>query len=290
MTIQEPTYSVVSNPHPEQGELQILFAGSSQTKPLHRVGPKVVDYFLIHYVEEGRGTFISGTNEYALGAGDSFVIFPDALVSYVSDEEEPWRYRWIAFQGEGAQRLVESAGFAADRLTVHTARHGNVRLWFERVRRTFAQASGGTNLRAGAYLQLLLAEYADAWRAADLVAPSGGTGDPVGDRLVRQAIHYLSAQYAEPISIELMSESLGYNRAYLSRLFKKRTGVSPVTFLVRLRLDRARRLLRERAELTVEQVAFSVGFADALYFSKQFKRAYGESPTEYRSSVMRTAK
>ncbi|HZG58182.1 AraC family transcriptional regulator, partial [Paenibacillus sp.] len=41
----------------------------------------------------------------------------------------------------------------------------------------------------------------------------------------------------------------------------------------------------ERLELTVEQVASSVGFADALYFSKQFKRAYGQSPSQYRQSL-----
>ncbi|MED4599917.1 AraC family transcriptional regulator, partial [Paenibacillus validus] len=103
---------------------------------------------------------------------------------------------------------------------------------------------------------------------------------------VRQALQYLSAQYAEPITIELMAETLGYNRAYLSTLFKEHTGVSPVTFLLRLRLDKARRLLRERPELTVEQIASSVGFQDPLHFSKQFKRQYQTSPSEYRRSLL----
>ncbi len=66
--------------------------------------------------------------------------------------------------------------------------------------------------------------------------------------------------------MEMMAENLGYNRAYLSKLFKEHTGITPVTFLLRLRLDNARRMLRERLELTVEQIAFSVGFRDPLYF------------------------
>ncbi|MNO02539.1 DNA-binding transcriptional regulator AraC [compost metagenome] len=51
-------------------------------------------------------------------------------------------------------------------------------------------------------------------------------------------------------------------------------------FLLKIRMERARLLLSE--PLTVEQVAASVGFPDALYFSKQFKKWYGQAPTDYR--------
>ena len=80
-------------------------------------------------------------------------------------------------------------------------------------------------------------------------------------------IQYMSTQYAYPVSIEQMSESLGYNRAYLSRIFKQETGLTPVTYLLKLRIDKSRQLLRERPDLSIEQVSASVGMPDALYFS-----------------------
>jgi AraC-like DNA-binding protein len=92
-------------------------------------------------------------------------------------------------------------------------------------------------------------------------------------------IHYMSSQYAHPVSIEQMCGSLGYNRAYLSRVFKQETGLSPVTYLLKLRIEKSSQLLRERPELSVEQVAASVGLTDALYFSRQFKRFCGQSPS-----------
>jgi len=288
------TYAVVSNPEPDEAipSLQVLFSGRSQTKPGHRLGPKVFDHFLIHYVESGKGTYAVEGREFALEAGDSFVIYPEALVSYAADEADPWQYRWIAFKGSDAPALVEGAGIAPDAPTVRTAAGARVGRWFERVMRAFREGAQGVNLRANGCLQLLLAEYADARGAEETPdAARAGTADGgPGAALVRQAIHYMTTQYAEPITIELMAESLGYNRAYLSRTFKERTGVSPIVFLSRLRLDRARRLLRERLELTIEQVASSVGFADALYFSKQFRRAYGETPTDYRSRFRDGAK
>lgn len=279
-----PTYRVVSNPTSvEPGSLTVLFAGESQTKPGHRVGPKIADYYLIHHVISGRGRFRLNDREMQLGAGDSFLIPPNCLASYLSDEENPWRYRWVAFAGTHAAQWVESAGLGLDRPFVHT---GASRVPAERCRliyETFLMRKRSSGLEAAGQLMLLLAELqaCDEEAVAPPLRPASHS-----EHLARQVIRFLSAQFAEPVTIEGMAEALGYNRAYLSRMFKAHTGLPPATFLAKIRVDHGRRLLRERPALTVEQVASSVGFQDALYFSKQFKRWYGQSPTAYRASVV----
>lgn len=100
------SYSVISNPFPDPIELLVLFSGSAQTVPGHKVGPKVVDYYLIHHVAEGRGTFTWLGQQYELGAGDSFLIQPDTLITYTADEQVPWSYQWVAFSGPLASGLV----------------------------------------------------------------------------------------------------------------------------------------------------------------------------------------
>jgi AraC-like DNA-binding protein len=245
----------------------------------------VYDYYLIHHVITGKGRFTIQGREIQLGAGDSFIIEPEQLVSYISDEAEPWYYRWIAFTGSQAAELVASTGISAQQTILHSVKRRRVPLIFRQVGRTFHEKKAGSHLRANGYLHLLLAEFSEA------LAPSSPLGDvphSESERIIAQAIHYLSTQYAEPITIEMMAESLGYNRAYLSRLFKQHTKITPVTFLLKLRIDKARLLLRERLELTVEQIASSVGFHDPLYFSKQFRRWYGVSPTEYREQMKRS--
>lgn len=280
------SYYVISNPHPDQeSDLLVLFAGESQTKPAHQLGPKVYDYYLIHHVISGKGRFTVHGKEVQLHTGDSFIIEPEQLVSYVSDDNEPWYYRWIAFTGRQAAELIASIGIAAQRPIIHTGKRRHAAVLFRQIQRAFYGKKAGSHLKANGYLHLLLAEFSDA------LAPSTLTGDIThseSERIIGQAIHYLSTQYAEPITIEMMAESLGYNRAYLSRLFKRHTQVTPVTFLLKLRVDKARQLLRERLELTVEQIASSVGFHDPLYFSKQFRRWYGVSPSEYREQMKRS--
>ena len=93
-------------------------------------------------------------------------------------------------------------------------------------------------------------------------------------------MRWLELQYDRPISIEQLSKSLGYHRTHLSKLFKQTVGLSPMQYLMQLRLERAKTLLDSK--WTVEQIASSVGFSDPLHFSKQFRRKYGLSPSAYR--------
>jgi AraC-like DNA-binding protein len=104
------------------------------------------------------------------------------------------------------------------------------------------------------------------------------------NRQIEHAIRWLTLQYSQPISIHQMSQSLGYHRTHFSKMFKQQTGLSPINFLHKIRMERAKLFLLE--SLTVEQVASSVGFSDSLYFSKQFHKWSGQSPTEYRKQLL----
>lgn len=282
------TYSVVSNPVSlKPAELTVLFAGESQTRPNHRVGPKVVDYYLLHHVISGKGSFRTEQFEAELEAGHSFLIHPRHLFQYVSDDNDPWRYRWVAFSGNQAVSLITEAGLGPERHVVFSGTNPNPGNRCRLIYDAFRTRNRSASLEATGHLQLL---FASLQEAALEGTPPPLRPDSHSEELVRQVVGYLSAQYAEPLTIEGMAETLGYNRAYLSRLFKQHTGISPITFLTKLRVDHGKRLLRERPELTVEQIASSVGFQDALYFSKQFRRWHNQSPTDYRLAAGGAAK
>ncbi|RJE87649.1 AraC family transcriptional regulator [Paenibacillus sp. 1011MAR3C5] len=282
------TYRVASNPTIEKASesaaLRVLFSGESQTASGHILGPKVYDFYLMHLVLSGRGIFELNGKSYELEAGHTFLIKPGQLIRYESDEADPWRYRWIAFKGTEAAALAEIAGFDTGE-TQHN-RLSDLRRASTLYRSVYHALSGegaAADLEAAGYLQLLMAAYRKA-----AIASSRHTeeADSHGDQLHQRVVRFLSAQYTHAVSIEAMADSLGYNRAYLSRVFKRKTGLSPVSFLLRLRLDRAKLMLRERPELTVGQVAASVGMQDALYFSKQFKKQHDMSPIAYRQDIL----
>ncbi|CAH1204762.1 AraC family transcriptional regulator [Paenibacillus sp. JJ-223] len=277
------TYSVASNPkYHEQGTLHVLFAGASETLPGHALGPKLYDYFLLHYVEKGTGTFQTELHTYELSAGDCFLIHPGQLVSYQSDERDPWQYRWMAYTGKQAAKLTHDAGFRPEKSVFHAGTACGVAEQLARIQAAFTERKESSHFTSLGMLYMILAE-AQNHLAQDETPISGESSIR---RTVKQMIRYMSTQYAYPVSIEQMSASLGYNRAYLSRIFKQETGLSPVTYLLKLRIDKSRQLLRERPDLSIEQVSASVGLPDALYFSKQFKRFHGEAPSHYRERIL----
>ncbi|MFS0727086.1 helix-turn-helix domain-containing protein [Paenibacillus sp. 1P07SE] len=279
--MKQPFYTVASNPVTiEHGRLNVLFAGESQTAARHQQGPKVYDFYLMHHVLAGAGTFTFQDTQYDLRAGQTFVIEPQQLVSYISDAEQPWHYRWVAFAGSEASQLVGSAGLRQG-LPVLDGGSRRLAVLFRGIRHVFRSSGRMADLQALGYLHLIMVELGRAMEPA----ADDSYRDDEGGGLIQRVIHYLSTQYAEPVSIERMADTMGYNRAYLSRIFKQRTGLTPVHFLLKLRLDKARQLLRGSQELTIEQIAASVGFHDPLYFSKQFRRLYEQSPTAYREAM-----
>jgi two-component system, response regulator YesN len=102
--------------------------------------------------------------------------------------------------------------------------------------------------------------------------------DTVGNTGVRRALEIIHADYCSPgLSLSSVAEELHYSPSYLSRAFAKEMGTPLVTYINNLRLDDARRLLREGAYYVYE-VAELVGFSSYNYFSKLYSRRFGSSP------------
>ena len=284
MTPDHDEYVVSINPSPSGGELAVLFSGEAQPVPLHKMGPAIHDYYLIHTVLSGHGDFTIGGIGYRCGAGDSFAIFPGELFSYQADERAPWRYAWFAFNGPGAAAAMDAIGVTPESPVVSSSLNPHLRNAYEQLRRCFEASLGSelSNLEAEGWLRLLLHQIGAA-RAKKRLSVSAGVSTSDSDHVVKQALQYLTLQYAQPISVSGMSAMLGYHRTHLCKLFRQSTGMSPMQYLLQMRMQRAELLLA--SDMTIEQVASSVGYGDALYFSKKFRSWSGLSPSEYRKEL-----
>jgi len=102
--------------------------------------------------------------------------------------------------------------------------------------------------------------------------------------MIERVITYLHSHISEQISIPDISEKMGCSQTYFRRLFKMRTGRSPLEYLQELRLQHAKSLLKHTS-MPIAEIADSVGHEDAFYFSRVFKKACGISPSSFRSSL-----
>lgn len=92
---------------------------------------------------------------------------------------------------------------------------------------------------------------------------------------------FVEAHFCEEIYSETVAEHFGISQGHLCRLFKERTGKRLVGFLHQVRVEEAKRLLRESKDC-IYQIADLVGFKDPDYFSRVFRKVTGECPGTYR--------
>lgn len=106
------------------------------------------------------------------------------------------------------------------------------------------------------------------------------SNDPRLPSVALRARDYMHAHLEQNLGLDELAWASGVDRFRLSRAFKAAFGVAPHTYLIQLRLARARRLLA--AGQTPARVATSLGFADQSHMGRWFRRAYGLTPAHYR--------
>ena len=108
------------------------------------------------------------------------------------------------------------------------------------------------------------------------------TEQPSHDPPVQSALEFMGRSYTnDALSIQDVADAVELNVVYFGRIFHQQVGTTPVKYLRRIRMERARLLLKQ-TQLYIAEIATDVGFSDPLYFSRIFKKEEGISPREYR--------
>lgn len=261
----------------KRGSLYVNCCGCSQTQPLHSFGPAVKPHYLIHFVLSGRGIFRSRDKEYHLEAGYGFLIEPEELAFYQADGQDPWTYVWVGFDGSEAEGCLRAMGLSGRHPIFKSGRseelYDTVRDMMEH--NTFGMAN---DLRRNGLLSIFLSLI-----AADSGVVEQNETDR-GNAYVRKAVAFIQTNYCDPIKVTDVAEYVCINRSYLYTLFQNYLGMSPQQFLTAFRITKARELL-ESTSYSIESIALSCGYADALNFTKAFRGMKGMSPSAFRKQA-----
>jgi AraC family transcriptional regulator len=98
---------------------------------------------------------------------------------------------------------------------------------------------------------------------------------------LRLITNWIAEHIAEEFNLDRLADQAGLSRFHFQRLFKAATGVSPSQYHINLRMEEARRLLRE-TKMSVIDVALEVGYTNPSHFAQLFRRETGLSPSDYR--------
>lgn len=215
----------------------------------------------------GEGRLDTGTTSYRLLPGVLVLVPPG--VAHREKSADALDTVWLGCRG---------ARFRALHRQVRHARNLSLAAEIECLWLVAHQVQGGRGPELDARLLLVLTEL---YRQPD----AGGTGG--ADGVIEQALRFMHAHLAEPLTLARLARQAGCSPGHFSRLFRRHTGLSVIQWLLRTRVQQAAHLLRHSG-LSAAEIAPRVGIADPFYFSRLFKRHMGRSPRAYRQAEQGT--
>lgn len=234
-----------------------------------------IDQWIFIYCTDGQGYYEVEGVEYKVPANHYFIIPANTRHSYGSNANNPWTIYWIHFKGSIVSQIMRDMTAPRPLLPSQDSRISDRIALFEQMIHTLERGFTPQNLQ---FSSAIMYHFFGSLLFVNEFRSASGK---MSDSIVELALHYVKENLEHKISVEQLSEALGYSASHLSAIFRRETSLSPVEFINSIRIRESCRLL-DFTDMRINQICHKVGIADSYYFTRLFTNVMGISPTEYR--------
>lgn len=235
-----------------------------------------IGLFALHFIVRGNLTLFYKNKQYVLSKNTVFLVHPEKSIKYITDPQNPVQYYWYAVSGSSAYQFFKSIGFSDEKIFIPLPE-----LFAKKVRDAFFKAlSLSEELRSASHLYMNESFYRIARNIfLSQLNPESFLSIPSSvSQTILDIIAYIQEHFTEPtLTLQSIASKFFMNPDYLSNLFKKELGVNFKNYLTQKRVHYADILIRQ-GESNVEMLAYKVGFLDASYFTKVYKKINLSTP------------
>lgn len=245
-------------------------SGLFRYEPGYSLARSRYDSFLMMAVKRGSCRVRTGAHESAARTGDVVLLDCYAPHSYWSDEG--WEALWLHFDGPQSRGYYDYI----------TAQRGNVlrpSVFQDVIRpldRIYQMFRNGTPVSEPA-VSLDINEALTRLALTNAGKSGGGAG------VLSKSIAYMQEHFTEPLNLRQLAALSSLSPYYFTRLFAHETGLTPRQYLLSMRIDSARFLLKSSA-MSVKEIGFACGFSSESAFSATFHKRTGQTPGQYRAT------
>lgn len=263
--------------HPLGEQLYPLGIGYYQLARGHEMRREQHDDFLLIYCLEGSGRVEYGDEHKRriIRAGDLLVLPRGAAHHYWTDQRDPWSIYWIHFDGLLSQAFIEQLALDPGSPLLSLGIHSRLVSDFEALLDTRqARHHLASYLHSANQLRQLMTHIA-------LLRPLARLQQD--ESLDLEKIHSLmQARLHEQLDVETLASAVSLSKYHFIKKYKTLTGTTPINHFIQLKIERACHLL-DVTNKGIKEIAWAVGYEDAYYFSRIFKKMMGISPSQYRA-------
>ena len=260
--------------HPLSQDLFMQGVGFYPKAQGHQMTRQNHEDHLLLYCNGGKGWVQSGREEQPVNKGDLVVLPQGVAHHYRADDQDPWNLYWVHFSGSKSQAYVDHLALPSPTLLVHVGPHPKLIADFEAL---LSVRATGYNMNAFIHGAQVLKQMLTFLA---LLTTSR----------VRQSGHFLDLQSIQAfmeehlqgeIDLDALAAQANLSKFHFSKRYKALTGYSPIQHFIHLKIERACYLL-DVSEQSIGDVALALGYEDAHYFSRLFRKVTGVSPSQYR--------
>ena len=233
------------------------------------VNRKSYNSFLLIYVRKGNGFVEQDGLQIPLHEG--FLAFIDCYKPHLYYTKSGWEIYWVHFDGVLARQYYEVAtrgGIVLKPQNPYNAEHHMCKI-FE-----------------GYHGQMKVNEVVISKRITDLLTELILCANKIAAQdsqvsVIEEILAYISENADKPLTLEQMAKRASLSPFYFTRVFKKETGFTPHEYLIRVRVELAKFLLKT-TDARIKEIAFLSGFDNECSFCTSFKKATGTTPLKFR--------
>lgn len=247
--------------------LKIYSIGFSGDTTVTRFGTAKRNSYIVHYVTSGKGYYCG----IPVTAGQGFLIYPGQSKEYHPDPSDPWEFLWILSTDDNMKELFDRYNADPDTLIFNYDTVPVVKKIENIITTTHSKIVDSLKLLE-MFLQML---------NSHTYTQFSSQCKPSSEIYLNFCVDFIETNIHEKITVGELSELTGVSQPYLYKIFKNKFNMSTKEYIVWHKIKRAKELLVE-TDISITEIANSVGYSDVLTFSKFFFSKEKVSPKKYR--------
>lgn len=231
---------------------------------------------VLHIVTEGEGIFTCANGTYHLQAGDIFLLERGMEVEYKPSFSNPWTYYWVGMSGKQLLTYLSRSSIV-DNHVILSKDTKDIKYIIQKIC-NLAQSIQSNNSHDILIMQYI---YQLVYVLQEKFPKHFTVQVDIVNEAIQHAVEYINSNYQQDITIVDVAKSVNISRSHLFKLFKQNLNCSPKEYLTYIRMYHASQLLIN-TNLLISEISTKIGYKDPLLFSKNFKKHFEISASEYR--------
>jgi AraC-like DNA-binding protein len=231
------------------------------------------EFILWQYTLDGYGTLIYEGKKFKVTPGMGMLLhFPHDNFYYLPSSSPFWDFFYICFTGREAIRLCKELEQASGPLSSISENSRSVLSLVKILKKVEEGKVNEPCLCSSLCYEMVTSLIFDL---------NPWIGEKKQPDFIREVIDYCLLNLDKPLSVQTLSKIAGLSQFHFSRLFTKTMKLPPATYVRKLKLEKAVRMLQTE-KLNVKEISDRCGFHSASYFCRAFQKAFKTTPTSFR--------